>query len=204
MRAMVFDRYGDPNVMSLWEVPVPEPQHGEVLIRVGYAGVNPSDTKARSGQATSRCHPQPAALRKLVRRNCQHRPPRVSLGADRVIECKNEAVCQAVRGWSTEGVDVVLDAVGPATLPQALDMLRPTGRLVNILTATADGDFERAQESMQEITNLVDCGSVHVPPINVLPLEDAIRAHQTIETGTAPGKTGPQSRGPWRLIVCAR
>jgi hypothetical protein len=57
---------------------------------------------------------------------------------------------------------------------------------------------------MQEITNLVDCGSVHVPPINVLPLEDAIRAHQTIETGTAPGKTGPQSRGPWRLIVCAR
>ena len=103
----------------------------------------------------------------------------------------------------------MLDAVGPATLPQALDMLRPTGRLVNLLTATADGDierdrqeaerrgfrkivfiidFERAQESMREITNLVDCGSVHVPPINELPLEDAIRAHQMIETGHVRGK----------------
>jgi len=44
MRAMVFDRYGDPDVMSLRDVPVPEPQDGEVLIRVAYAGVNPSDT----------------------------------------------------------------------------------------------------------------------------------------------------------------
>ena len=39
MRAMVFDRYGDPDVMNLREVPVPEVQEGEVLIRVGYAGV---------------------------------------------------------------------------------------------------------------------------------------------------------------------
>ena len=51
MRAMVFDRYGEPDVMSLREVPVPEPQDGEVLIRVAYAGVNPSDSKARSGQS---------------------------------------------------------------------------------------------------------------------------------------------------------
>jgi NADPH2:quinone reductase len=46
---MVFDRYGEPDVMSLSEEPVPEPQDGEVLIRVGFAGVNPSDSKARSG-----------------------------------------------------------------------------------------------------------------------------------------------------------
>jgi NADPH2:quinone reductase len=51
-----------------------------------------------------------------------------SLGADRVIDYKTEDVCQAVREWSAEGVDVVLDAVGPATLPQALDMFRPGGR----------------------------------------------------------------------------
>jgi NADPH:quinone reductase len=51
MRAMVFDCYGDPDVMSLRDVPVPEPQDGEVLIRVAYAGVNPSDTKNRSGES---------------------------------------------------------------------------------------------------------------------------------------------------------
>src|ERR1700693_5977610 len=48
---MVFDQYGEPDVMSLRDVPIPEPQDGEVLIRVAYAGVNPSDSKARSGQS---------------------------------------------------------------------------------------------------------------------------------------------------------
>jgi len=51
MRAMVFDHYGEPEVMSLSEEPVPEPQDGEVLIRVGFAGVNPSESKARSGES---------------------------------------------------------------------------------------------------------------------------------------------------------
>ncbi len=51
MRAMVFDRYGDPDVMTLRETPIPEPLDGEVLIRVAYAGVNPSDSKARSGES---------------------------------------------------------------------------------------------------------------------------------------------------------
>jgi NADPH:quinone reductase len=132
-----------------------------------------------------------------------------SLGADRVIDYKTEDVCQAVRDWSAEGVDVVLDAVGPATLPQVLDMLRPGGRLINILAVTTDGDierdrkeaerrgfrkiisiidFERARESMREITNLIDGGLVHVPPIDVLPLEDAARAHQMIDTGHVRGK----------------
>jgi NADPH2:quinone reductase len=48
MCAMVFDRYGGPDVLCLRNVPVPEPQDGDVLIRVGYAGVHPADSKARS------------------------------------------------------------------------------------------------------------------------------------------------------------
>jgi len=51
MRAMVFEHYGEPDVMGLRDAPVPEPQDGEILMRVGYAGVNPSDSKARSGQS---------------------------------------------------------------------------------------------------------------------------------------------------------
>ena len=97
----------------------------------------------------------------------------------------------------------------PATLPHALDMLRPGGRLVSILTVTADGDierdrkeaeargfrkitflidFERAGDSMREITHLIDGGLVSVPPIEMLPLEDAARAHRMIETGHVRGK----------------
>ena len=51
MRAMVFESYGEPEVMRLREVPVPGPEDSEVLIRVGYVGINPSDSKARSGQS---------------------------------------------------------------------------------------------------------------------------------------------------------
>ena len=324
MRAMVFDHYGEPDVMSLRDVAVPEPQDGEVLIRVGYAGVNPSDSKARSGQSARggyrlsrsrfsirhrhgcrryrgangvKCHRiQARRSRRHVERggredvgqlcgihSCSGKECRPnakkpefrasgrcpgcladrlsvslscekgglipgqkvlihgaaggvgsfavqfakcggllvaatcgtanveyvrSLGAERVIDYKTEDVCQAVRDWSAGGVDVVLDAVGPATLPKALDMLRPGGRLVNILTVTADGDiehdrkeaerrgfrkiltlsFERAQESMREITDLIDAGLVKVPPIDVLRLEDAAQAHRMIETGHVRGK----------------
>ncbi len=116
---------------------------------------------------------------------------------------------QAVRDWSAEGVDIVLDAVGPATLPQALELLRPGGRLINILTVTADGDierdrkeaeprgfrkaitvidWERPRDSMREITHLIDGGLVRVPLIDVLPLEDAARAHELIDTGHVRGK----------------
>jgi len=49
-------------------------------------------------------------------------------------------------------------------------------------------DFERARESMLEITNLIDAGLVHVPPIDVFRLEDAAQAHRRIETGHVRGK----------------
>jgi NADPH2:quinone reductase len=37
-----------------------------------------------------------------------------SLGADRVIDYKTEDVCRAVREWSAEGVEVVLDGCSRA------------------------------------------------------------------------------------------
>ena len=96
MRTMVFDRYGEPDVMRLRDVPVPEPQEDEVLIRVGYAGVNPADSKARAG------HSARAGFR---------------------------------------------------------------------------------YQDVREINRLIDGGLVHIPPIDVLPLEDAARAHQMIDIG---------------------
>jgi len=319
MRAMIFDRYGEPAVMRLGKAPVPEPQDGEVLIRVGYAGVNPADSKLRAGLSTldvafpfvpgmdaagvvertganvtqfrrgdrvitwglphgkvwgtyaefvcgsvRNISPVPMSLNfaqvaavpiaaltafqalfhaekggmipgqkvlingasggvgsfavqfaksggLLVAATCGTANVDYdrSLGADHVIDYKTKDVLRAVRDWSAEGVDVALDTVGPATLPEVLDMLRPGGRLVNILTVTADGDvecdrkeaerrgfrkivtninFERARESMREITHLIDSGLVHVPPIDLVPLEDAARAHEMIETGHVRGK----------------
>jgi NADPH:quinone reductase-like Zn-dependent oxidoreductase len=47
---------------------------------------------------------------------------------------------------------------------------------------------DRARDSMREITHLIDGGQVRVPPVDVLPLEDAARAHQMIDTGHVRGK----------------
>ena len=49
MRAITYARLGDPSVLELVERAVPEPEEGEVRIRVLVSGVNPTDWKSRSG-----------------------------------------------------------------------------------------------------------------------------------------------------------
>jgi NADPH:quinone reductase-like Zn-dependent oxidoreductase len=51
MRAVVIHETGGPEVLSLEEVPPPEPADGQVLIRVRAASVNPIDWKYRRGLA---------------------------------------------------------------------------------------------------------------------------------------------------------
>lgn len=44
MKAIVFDRFGEPaDVLSVRDVPVPEPKAGEVLVRMIASPINPSD-----------------------------------------------------------------------------------------------------------------------------------------------------------------
>lgn len=50
MRAAVIDSYGDPDVLRMAELPVPEPRRGEVLVRTAAAGVNAIDWKTRAGR----------------------------------------------------------------------------------------------------------------------------------------------------------
>lgn len=49
MKQVVFDAPGGPEVLSLREVPIPEPKPGEVLVRVVGAGVNRPDILQRAG-----------------------------------------------------------------------------------------------------------------------------------------------------------
>lgn len=48
MRAIVYDRPGDPEVLHLTDRTVPEPGDGEVRVRLALAGVNPTDWKSRT------------------------------------------------------------------------------------------------------------------------------------------------------------
>merc|ERR1740133_228871 len=48
-KAIVCESFGAPDVMTVKEVELRSSEHGEVLVRLGAAGVNPSDTYVRLG-----------------------------------------------------------------------------------------------------------------------------------------------------------
>lgn len=49
MKAVVVHAFGGPEVLTLEDVPTPEPAEGQVLVRVHATGVNPFDTYMRAG-----------------------------------------------------------------------------------------------------------------------------------------------------------
>jgi NADPH2:quinone reductase len=49
VRAVVFNAFGDPSVLSVQDLPLPTLGPGQVLIRVEAAAVNPADLAARAG-----------------------------------------------------------------------------------------------------------------------------------------------------------
>lgn len=49
MKAMICERWGDPDVFKQAELDTPEPGEGQVRIRVAATSVNPVDTKIRAG-----------------------------------------------------------------------------------------------------------------------------------------------------------
>ena len=70
MRAVVYDRYGSPDVLRIDDVPVPSPAAGQVLVKVAATSVNLSDWECLRG---SPAYARIGGLR---------RPARRTLGSD--------------------------------------------------------------------------------------------------------------------------
>jgi len=49
MRAVRFDRYGDRDVLYVADVEMPHPDHGEALVEIRAAGINPGEASIRKG-----------------------------------------------------------------------------------------------------------------------------------------------------------
>ena len=62
MRALVVDRPGPPEVLTIGEAPVPLLINSEVLVKVAAAGINPIDAKTRAGRGAAAAVRWPAIL----------------------------------------------------------------------------------------------------------------------------------------------
>ncbi|WP_166360256.1 NADP-dependent oxidoreductase [Pseudomonas akapageensis] len=127
-----------------------------------------------------------------------------SLGCEHSIDYRTQDIPAATRQWSPDGVDLILDCVGGASLPGSLDMLRPGGMLVSILTL-AEGDpgpdhagaaqrglrtavtWSKMPSGVQlgKIAALLGSGQVRPPRIETLPLEQVAKAHDLLQSGSA-------------------
>jgi NADPH2:quinone reductase len=130
----------------------------------------------------------------------EHREYVLGLGAYEVIDYTERDVVEAVREFKPDGVDVVLDVIGGETLARAVDAVRDEGRIVSIAQPPTDERFRQRRiqpayvfvrpdgEELEELAELVEGGQLVVHLHEVVPLEEAARAHELLEQGHVRGK----------------
>jgi NADPH2:quinone reductase len=138
------------------------------------------------------------------------------LGADLIINYKEEDVEQAVMQWTDgKGVDVALDNIGGPEIQKIFSLVRYYGDLVTLLLPANDIDWSTARfrnirfsfevmlspllfdlkeaqkyqtEILEKCARLIDEGKLKIHVSEVLSLEEAAGAHQLIEEGHTIGK----------------
>lgn len=130
-----------------------------------------------------------------------------SLGCEYSIDYQQQDIAASLRGWAPDGVDMVLDCVGCGSLPDALDLLRPGGILVAILTLAAGDpgpDVAAAQRrglrtaltysklpsgpTLSRVAQQLATGQIRTPRTEVLPLEQVGWALDLVKHGQARRK----------------
>lgn len=120
------------------------------------------------------------------------------LGADVAIDYKTQKFEDIAK--DAGGVDVVLDTQGGDTQKRSFDVLKKGGSLISIVGGpdqalakekgvNAKGILVKPDASeLQQIAELIDAGKIKVTISQVIPLADAAKAHEQIETGHTKGK----------------
>jgi len=139
------------------------------------------------------------------------------LGAEYTINYKQTDFVQMTLNWTeNQGADVVFDTVGGETFCRCMAATRIYGKVVTLLEQVCDQEAIKlaklrnlsliyelmltpmiqkmhetriAQRKMlEEATRLIEQGQLQVKVSETLPLEQAAKAHQLIETGHTTGK----------------
>lgn len=194
MRAVRVHHPGGPEVLELDGIPVPAPRPGWVRIRVRAFGRNRSEMFTRQGHSPS------------------VRFPRV-LGIECVGEVDDAGGSDLAVGQVPNGVDALLELVGPVTLLDSLRAVRAggivchTGLLGNVwvmerfepleeipstvrLTTygSSTTSAERSTAALQEIVDGVAAGRYRANVERVFRLDEIVAAHRFMEENRGSGK----------------
>ena len=128
------------------------------------------------------------------------------LGADHVIDHYKQKISEEVRKITDkQGVDIVLEHVGPATWDESLRSLKPGGTLVTCGATTGPhvgidlrfvysrqlsilGSYMGTMGELHELLKHVFAGKVKPVVDRTFPLQDARAAHQYLESSRMFGK----------------
>ena len=115
MKAILFDKYGDPSVMYIGEAPKPIIDENEVLIKVAAAGVNRPDILQRQGG-----YPPPKGASEILGLEVSGKI--VEIGRNIDLDFKGREVCALVTGGGyAEYVKTTLATVLP--IPKGLNVV---------------------------------------------------------------------------------
>lgn len=115
MKAILFDKYGDPSVMYIGEAPQPIIDENEVLIKVAAAGINRPDILQRQGG-----YPPPKGASEILGLEVSGKI--VEIGRNIDLDFKGREVCALVTGGGyAEYVKTTLATILP--IPKGLNVV---------------------------------------------------------------------------------
>lgn len=126
------------------------------------------------------------------------------LGADRVIDYKNEDYVEVIRQETNGlGVDLVLDTIGGETIQRSLEIIRPFGRLISIVDIAIPQSLLEAwgknltihfvfspqyRAKLEALTKLIERHQLRPVIDSVFSWDQVVLAHQRLEQGGTRGK----------------
>ncbi len=105
----------------------------------------------------------------------------------------------AARATASGGVDAVLDCVGGETFRRSFETVRDGGRVITIVAFGEEIEPGRGithhafsarpeQRKLEKLSEMFDAGELRVEIEDILPLEEAAKAHERVEAGHTRGK----------------
>jgi NADPH:quinone reductase-like Zn-dependent oxidoreductase len=123
------------------------------------------------------------------------------LGADAVVDGRNDDITAAARAFAPDGVDAVLAFAGGAALDKCLEALRAGGRVAYpngvepVPTARAgltiipyDALFGDQKVQFEQLNQAVEARKFEVPIAGIFSLAEAADAHRRLKAGRLAGK----------------